>query len=256
MKRSALILCLLPLLCMAAGCSSKLTRREAKRQIDAMMKPHPVGSKKIMSPGGYVPGYGLTGQDLNVQDYFSLGHHTISPTIDGSMYFPLINALNKAGYISVQEGGPEDEHFAGSTVHYDRSRSVSLTQKAGTAKKTGYSEDFTTGFSCYPEPNPTQCNLPPLIETGKDYQITGITQDEIHAKVNIQIPWKLTQIGLELKPYARPYGQPPDSYRASWEEFLNAHGASGNSAATILFQKFDDGWRITDEDGKSEKDLN
>jgi hypothetical protein len=107
--------------------------------------------------------------------------------------------------------------------------------------------------------------MPPLIEVGQDYKITGIVQDEVHAKVNILIPWKVTKFGLELRPYAidvqrrevklgikSDYVIYPTLY--SWEHLLNSHGDSGMSPATILFQKFDDGWRIVNVDGKSEKD--
>src|SRR6185437_17144043 len=59
-----------------SGCSSKLSRREAQHQIDAMLKPHPVGSKKVMSPGG-VPGFGLPDADENptAGESFELADH-------------------------------------------------------------------------------------------------------------------------------------------------------------------------------------
>ena len=69
-------------------------------------------------------------------------------------------------------------------------------------------------------------------------------------------------MALDLKPFAQAlvngdyesgYYKYPALY--GWEQFLNSHSESGNSPATILFKKFDDGWRIVDETGKSEKDF-
>jgi hypothetical protein len=269
MRRVVLALCLISLLGIT-GCS-KLTRREAKHQIDAMMKPHPVGAKKVMSSGS-VPGFAIADQ-TGGSDTFPLVEHKEygNLTFEHEPKAPseedyLLNALSAIGYVSVQEEGQKSIVYGGSTLHYSHSRTVRLTPRVGNVTKTGYSRDFASGFSCYPEPNPTQCSLPPLIDVGKNYQITGITQDEIHAKVNILIPWKLTAIGVELKPYAESVeknegklGIESGYYRYAalygWEHFLNAHSASGSSPATILFQKFDDGWRITDESGKSEKDF-
>jgi hypothetical protein len=108
-------------------------------------------------------------------------------------------------------------------------------------------------------------SIPQLLESAKDYKNTGIVQDETQAKVNVLTPWKLTEFGLELKPYAAVQANEEKFKESSydpywglypWEHFLNSHAASGESPATILFQKFDDGWRIVDEAGKSEKDFN
>ena len=59
-----------------------------------------------------------------------------------------------------------------------------------------------------------------------------------------------------MKPsLARSQDYPRYEVLYPWEHTLNSHAESGNSPATILFQKFDDGWRIVDENGKSEKDF-
>ncbi len=273
MKRTAVIICALPLMFMALGCSGKLSRREAKHQIDAMMKPHPVGPQKVMVPGA-APGFGLADADNEgLPSSFQLdSHKEYGNLVSEQAQKPpsdedyLLDALSKMGYVTVQEEGPKDIVFAGTALHYSHSRTVRLTQKVGNVAKTGYSEDYSSGFSCYPSPDFAQCNLPPLLETGKDYTITGIVQDETHAKVNILIPWKLTKFGLELQPYAASVRANEDKLKESdyylysvlypWEHFLNSHASSGGSPATVLFQKFDDGWRIVDENGKSEKDWN
>ena len=44
-----------------------------------------------------------------------------------------------------------------------------------------------------------------------------------------------------------------DAY--SWEHFLDSRPDSGWGAAVIKFQKFDDGWRIVDSTGQSEKEF-
>lgn len=260
-----------------SGCSSKLSRHQARHQIDAMLKPHPIGPKKLMSPGG-VPGFRLPDADENptAGESFELATHKEygpltslgnDPTKTPESEEFTLDALSKLGYITVTEEGPKTVVFEGSRLSYSHSRTVRLTSRVGTAKATGYSEGYATGFSCYPEPSPSQCSLPPLIEVGKDYEITGIVQDEIHAKVNFLISWKLTSFGLALQPFAKTIQANEDkrtgisdyyTYAAlyPWEHFLNTHAAAGNSPATILFQKFDDGWRIVDEKGTSEKDFN
>ena len=92
------------------------------------------------------------------------------------------------------------------------------------------------------------------VENSHLHRFTGITQDEVHAKVMVHIPWKLTTFALEIKTSSGPERQ-IDGYIAPWEELLRNHGASGASDSVIPFQKFDDGWRITDKDGKTEKDI-
>ena len=155
----------------------------------------------------------------------------------------------------------------GYPLRYARSRTVSATTKMGGFTDTGHSKSSSIGFHCYPPPNFEQCNLPPLLDVDeKHFTITGVVQDGPRAKVNILIPWKLTQFAKELQPYAQkvkedseklgmeaPYNLYPTLY--GWAHFLNSHGASGASSATILFQKFDDGWRIVNEQGKSERDV-
>lgn len=273
MKRIAVIICTLPLMFMSLGCTSKLSRTEAKHQIDVMLNPHPVGPKKRMSRGG-VPGFELANDDTeglpasfqldNHKEYGNLVSDQTPKSPDDEDY--LLDTLNKMGYVTVQEEGPKSIIYGGTTLNYAHSRTVRLTQKVGTAVTKGDSQDYAVGLSCFPAPTFAQCSLPPLIESGKDYTITGIVQDETHAKVNILIPWKLTKFGLELKPYAASVQANEDNQKESgyylypalypWEHFLNSHAASGGSTATILFQKFDDGWRIVDENGNSEKDRN
>jgi len=246
MKRLALTLCLLPLLCMAAGCSNKLTRREAARKIDAMMKPHPAGSQQIMSPGGNVPGYELP-DSYRSTALLRLGR------IGADLEMPLESALLKLGYITLQDAGPADLLEGAVTMHWNKTVIVSLTDKVGkVVGRTPNTENGATyqnGFECPTEPRPV-CSLP-LVEIGRDFQITGIIQDQIHAKVNILIPWKLTQLGLDLKPYAKSDENKPLYDFELWEKFLNSHSASGSDPATILFQKYDDGWRIVDMNGSS-----
>jgi hypothetical protein len=64
------LFCLVPM----TGCSSKLSRLEAQHQIDVMLKPHPVGSKKVMLPGG-VPGFELPNEDTVSSSSFVLAEH-------------------------------------------------------------------------------------------------------------------------------------------------------------------------------------
>jgi hypothetical protein len=191
-----------------------------------------------------VPGYSLPERDRS-DVYFTIGRQA---TDDG---LSLENALAKLGYITTQDSGPGDIPIFSVMNHFDSTRIVTLTGKVGkVVTKTEHDESYESGFDCHPDPYPPHCTLP-FIEMGNDYEITGITQDEIHAKVNILIPWKLTQIALDLKPYARPEEFKPGLVLGSWEGFLDSHPALGSSEAIILFQKFDDGWRIVDENGNS-----
>jgi hypothetical protein len=204
MKRIALILfALVPIVCLSVDCSSKLSRNEAKHQIDAMMKPHPLGIKMVVAPGGYVPGLTLPSDDHEsiLGQFFPVGRTDGQPEA-------IEDALAKLGYITIQDGGPGlvDQGAFGRAYglqyrHADSTRVISLTEKIG--KPTAVKGWYSAGFQCYEEPNPTLCNLPVSIEAAeKDYQITGITQDDVHAKVNILIPWKLTQFAVGLKPFA------------------------------------------------------
>jgi len=277
MKDRSFLALFMALFCfvLVTGCSSKLSRREAMRQIDDMRQPHPFGSNKIMLPGK-VPGFELPKEDTVASSTFELAEHkeyselatnhdSVSAKSPSNNEY-IIETLNKLGYITVQEEGPKTVYFYGTALKYAHSRTIRLTGKMGSSKDTGYSRDFASGFNCYPPPDYHQCNMPPLIVMGQDYKVTGIVQDETHAKVNILIPWKLTTLGSELKPYALDIRKREDSLGFnsdyynyselySWEHLLNNHDDSGMSPAVILFQKFDDGWRIVDANGKSEKDF-
>jgi hypothetical protein len=274
MRRIAVMFCSLPILCMTLGCSSDLSRRQAKNQIDAMLEPHEVTIRdKKVTVKGQVPGFELPDHDDSPsttvfhldthKEYGSLAsiHTEKSPDSEDN----LVNALGKIGYVTVQQEGPMTKMFYGHPITYTHSRTVRFTPKVGSPHDTGYSRDYSTKFSCYPQPDFSQCNLPPLLEQGSGYSITGIVQDGTHAKVNLLIPWKLTPFAVELRPFAlaiqqretkldeSPYYTYAELY--AWEHFLNAHAPTGSSPATVLFQKFDDGWRIVDEAGKSEKDF-
>ena len=202
-------LCLCLITCLVSGCSDgKLSRREAAHLIDAMQRPHPVGPKKVMRSG--VPGFTLASDDKIGTATFHLNEHKeYGGTSNKANEWKstdsetnLVEALTRMGYVTVQEDGPKTVEFQGVPLHYLHSRTVRLAAKAGTAKETGYSKDYSSGISCYPEPDFLQCNTPELGEMGEGYTITGIVQDETHAKVNLLIPWKLTAFGKELKPYA------------------------------------------------------
>jgi hypothetical protein len=85
-KRSFAILFLVPLLLLSIGCSGKLSRREAKHQIDAMLKPHPVGLKKVMSPGG-VPGFQIDNwnAESTALPFFTLDVHKEYDVVDSAV---------------------------------------------------------------------------------------------------------------------------------------------------------------------------
>lgn len=263
-----------------SGCSGTLSRSQAKRLIIAGLKPHPIGPKKVM--GEYVPGFHSDdwGTALN-PGYFTLDtndgygelaglekYHLHDNQSPGNMEYTY-EALRDSGYITIKEGGPVAETVAGSQITYDHSRTIRLTSKVGTVIDANDSRKlYSTGFSCYPAPDFHQCDMPPLIQIdGTHFIVTGIVQpDESHAKVNISIPWKLTGFGKELQPFAKNVAQREDKLGTNssfytyaslyaWEHFLNRVSDSGSSSATILFQKFDDGWRIVDDKGKSEKDF-
>jgi len=219
---------------MTVGCT-KLSRREAKHQIDEALKVTPRGSKKIPMRG-YLPGFKIDEDGVYSINNFRLG--TDKTFANDVIWAPLDNALEKTGYITINVLKRPGTNRYGLG---EGEQIVALTEKGRNA-----------GFECYGDSR-LQCNLPPLIEAQENaYEITGISQDEVRAKVNILIPWKLTPLAIELKPYASTHG----TYEEYWEKALLYHAESGKSPTTILFQKFDDGWRIVDENGKSEKDVN
>ena len=271
LEQASLSFFCLSLVLITAGCSGKLSRHEASKQISKMLEPTKLPDGRTIP--GSVPGYELPFTDSGMDRIFRQGerlHYGDAVAIPGHPRSPdsedyLVNALGKLGYISVQEQGPTSVLVNGDPLRYPQSRAIKLTSKVGVAKTSGYSEDFATGFSCYPPPAYSQCETPGLFESTNNFEITGIVQDETHAKVNILIPWKLTDFGAQLKPYAEQVAQNEkqfgidssfDSYPAlyGWEHFLISHGNEGKEPAEILFQKFDDGWRIVDSNGKSLKD--
>jgi hypothetical protein len=253
------------------GCSNNLSRRHATKAIEAKIQPHYIPMLKRTATER-IPGFELPSEDQESGPIFHLqNHESYGPLIfdkkdespDEEDY--LVNALSQLGYVTVQENGPTSKIVFGSKLEYSHSRSVALTSKVGALKDTGYSRNYSAGFSCYPSPDFKQCNSPDLIEQSKSFIITGITQDQVRAEVHVLIDWKLTPFAQELKPYAteaikneNKFGDDSkvDRYPAlySWIHFLNDHAATGSSPATILFQKFDDGWRIVDSNGNSTKD--
>jgi hypothetical protein len=243
MKRFALTLCMLPFLYLATGCSSKLTRSEVTHKINAKLKQLSPRSglfvTKLM-----IPGYGLPDGDL-ADVYFTMGRQATDSGLS------LESALAKLGYVTIQDGGPGEIPIFSIKHHFDSTRIVTLTGRVGkVVKKDEHYESYESGFECHPDPYPPQCTLP-LVEMGNDFEITGITQDEIHAKVDILIPWKLTPLALALKPLAKADESKPNVLGDPWQRVLNSRSESGSSEATIFFQKFDDGWRITDVNGNS-----
>ena len=248
MRRLVLVFFLLPLLFSAVGCSSRLTRREAKYKIDAMLRPYVVGNRVFIPESSPPPGYELSGgYYYNYNPLLSIGR------VGADVEKPLEKALESLGYVTLQDAGPADIPIAETTQHFDSTVIVSLTDKVGRVvggipnSKSGIT--YQSGFECLPAPAAI-CNLP-LVEISNDYKVTGIVQDQIHARVDILIPWRLTQLGIALKPYAKSDEGKSDYDLEFWEKFLNAHSASGDDHAEILFQKFDDGWRIVDGNGKS-----
>ena len=235
------------------GCSGKLTRNGARRKIDNMMKAQPTDENRLLKSIGEAPDYGLPAKDFSYNS-FDLGRQGVDPDSPDS----LENALAQLGYIAIQDSGPGDLTRASVTRHFDATRIVRLTPRMGNVvNKTDHDETYQTGFTCYPEPTPKICDLPDLLEKDRDYQITGIAEEGTHAKVNIVIFWKLSPLALELKRFVEPHkDQAGPLLSESWDTFLSSHSSSGSTRATILFQKFDDGWRIVDEHGRSEKDLN
>jgi hypothetical protein len=210
-----LSLCLLPLFCIAASGQDKLTRPEAKFGIDSALAT------------GDVPGYRVL--PIPLVGLFSLGPQ------QSSSISPLEAALANLGYLKIEDQVRRNKNAPSIGT-------VSLTEKVGKiireVRGTVNEVTYQNGFMCLTNPSipsfETQCFLS-LVETGHDYQITGISQEGIHARVEIVIPWKLTQLGLDLKAYARLNKDLPD---------FDSCAASGTGSAVILFQKYDDGWRI------------
>jgi len=252
------------------GCSGKLSRSQAKRMISDKVSPNFVQPARGVGSEP-VPGFTLPQDDYDSEAIFHVEEHkeygplTFQKDESPDEEDYLDTALARLGYISLQENGPMSRVSSGIKLDYSHSRTVQLTNQIGSIKNTGYSREYSSGFSCYPAPQFDQCNTPPLIEMLGSFTITGIVQDEIHAQVNILIDWRLTAFGLQLKPFAAQVAESEkrfgddskyESYPAlySWAHFLNEHPNSGSSPAKILFQKFDDGWRIVDSNGKSEKD--
>jgi len=177
-------------------------------------------------------------------------------------------ALAQLGYITVQPSGPLTVKYdqSPSSTHFDKSRVVNFTPRAevGTDSTKMTSDNV---FYCYAKnTNGSQCNLPAFtVEHPAQFKITGIVQDDAtHAKVRVLIPWELTPFAKELKPIAARVDKQrlsvlgTDYYKDfitdSWPATLSRSADSGAYPATVLFQRYDDGWRIVDSNGQSVKD--
>jgi hypothetical protein len=231
-----------------SGCSNKLTRSQAEKMIQAKIpigfaQPESLASASLDEP---VPGYSLPEDDYASAGIFHLQKaNGFDDQSDDENSLDL--ALAQIGYVTYESGGPVTSEYEGTKIPYSHSRTVQFTTKVGPMQDDD-SHYYSSGFHCYPPPLFTQCETPPLIETLGSFKVTGITQDESRAKVDILIDWKLTDFGSQLKPFAtNPSGEAPN-----WAQFLDAHNLTGSSPATILFQRYDDGWRIVDANGNSE----
>lgn len=250
------LVCAVVLPVLITGCSSKLTRKEVQQEVDKIKRIQlqekvaqfhlQTAPPELVREEPNIPGFKIADEDFPPRDlYFPIGEQTRSDLNH------LVEPLLRLGYLSVKESESGNSH----------SKIVSFSDKAGRHETYSFGNSYSSGFLCYPAPDFHQCDLPFLLDRETDwtrYKITGIVQDQTHAKVDILIPWKLSAFAIELRPYAaelkgRPdYDTYPNFY--GWAHYLNEHGTSGESAATILFQKFDDGWRIVDKDGNSLKE--
>jgi len=186
------------------GRSNNLGRREAQRAINRAVKIVPQ-AKTLLIRTGLVSGYCYDIYTVNYNPTSSLDY----------------KALVKLGMVTAKA--------------VDNGWQVEFTEAGKRAVQMGpYAHTQKTNCDSW------QSSLPVAIFDG--IEVTGIQQEEIRAKADFALKWKLTPLGLAIK--TLPEGDDEDMGLGN--EFAQMPKGGGeflqNDVAT--FDKYDDGWRL------------
>ena len=136
-------------------------------------------------------------------------------------------ALAQAGYITIK---PEKRHVW----------NVSLTQAGQQAIK-----DAPYAHTQKADCDSWQVSLP--LSTFQDLIVSGVLEDGPHAKANISVKWKVTPLGLALRKAAVQLKLSDLGTQVLVGDDLArlpVNATEYHTYRTILFDKYDDGWKI------------
>ena len=194
-----------------------------------------------------------------ISDAISIGEDGGSTGLEGD----LRNALVEVGYLSRTVGGAVTEIWdvdKNHPIHWSQSQFFTMTEKG---------KPFITG--CKDVDSPTfsnqlkqqRCDFPKMSDQiTRTFEVTGVSQlDDAHTDVHVlsTLKWHLTPFAQSLRSIARKLDDPGRSgwISGEWYCTLDYSPADGQRSfpSIIHFQRFDDGWRIVDKEGKSLKDV-
>jgi len=205
---------------MLTGCSGHLSRSK----VDSEMR------QQYQCPNhACFPGFGghelfltigkVTGSCYNLTNYDPVQSDS------GSEY----KALAQAGYITIK---PEKRHVW----------NVSLTQAGQQAIK-----DAPYAHTQKADCDSWQVSLP--LSTFQDLIVSGVLEDGVHAKADISVKWKVTPLGLALRKEAVQLKLSDLGTQVLVGDDLArlpVNATEYRTYRTILFDKYDDGWKIHD----------
>ena len=203
---------------MLTGCSSHLSRSKVDSEMrqqyqcpDSACFPGFGGEERFLRIGK------VTGSCYNLTNYDPVQSDS------GSEY----KALAQAGYITIK---PEKRHVW----------NVSLTQAGQQAIK-----DAPYAHTQKADCDSWQVSLP--LSTFQDLIVSGVLEDGPHAKANISVKWKVTPLGLALRKEAVQLKLSDLGTQVLVGDDiarLPVNETQYDTYRTILFDKYDDGWKI------------
>jgi hypothetical protein len=215
-------------LCLGA-CNNHLSRSNAKAQIEAGLKHMLPPGTEHSTAATFNIGSAVSGICHNLKDYDPVGTNGEYP------------ALAAAGFIITK---PIKKDVW----------SVELTDK-GKKSIDGEPYGHRTGIDC----DQWQVTMP--LSRFDHIEVTGIVEDGVHAKVDVDSTFTILQAGFDLKPIAEKYIREAQS-KTIRPKFLGdstsseLHSFIGDIADTepsanffvkhgsVSFTKYDDGWKL------------
>ena len=203
---------------MLTGCSGHLSRSK----VDSEMR------QQYQCPNdACFPGFG--GQEL----FLTIGK--VTGSCNGvtdydpvqSDYRSEYKALAQAGYITIK---PEKRHVW----------NVSLTQAGQQAIK-----DVPYAHTQKGDCDSWQVTIP--LSAFDDLSVSGVLEDGVHAKADISVKWKVTPLGLALRKEAVQLKLSDLGTQVLVGDDLArlpVNATEYRTYRTILFDKYDDGWKI------------
>jgi hypothetical protein len=186
------------------GCSSHLTRSQAKQLLEQQAPYRENLSRNVMLQIGKIA------SDCYAQDF------GLPQPYDGVEADDLYKGLSQAGFLTIKGTGPH-------------AWDVSLTpvgQNGISGEPYAHKQNGRCDY--------WQVNLPLAILEG--FTITGIQEEGTHAKADVVLSWKPTPVGTSLKKQKPLRLHDLSDIPDTDQEF--------HTYTTASFDKYDDGWRL------------